>query len=310
MISAIYILVLAVVLDLLFSEPPEKIHPVVWIGKIVALAEKPGLKIKKHTTQFIYGALATLFVTALFAVPAFFLLDFLKEFNQIIYVLVAAWLLKTTFCIRVLRKTATDVRHLLSSEKIEESRSELKALVSRDPSKLGKEKIISGVVESVGESTGDSFVSPLFYFMLFGVTGAIVYRVVNTFDSMVGYRGKYEYLGKLAARLDDVLNYIPARLTALFIIIGATLRGFSSGSAFKIARRDHSKTSSPNAGWPMAAMAGALSVQLEKPEQYILGDSINKLTPETITKSVAVFGGAVAAAVLTALLIQALIIWL
>ena len=126
-------------------------------------------------------------------------------------------------------------------------------------------------MESVAESTCDSLVAPLFYFLLLGVPGAIGYRVVNTLDSMIGYHGKYEYLGKFAARLDDVLNFIPARLTALLLVLAAFVMKRNGRKAWQTALREHAKTESPNAGWPMAAMAGALDVRLEKVGHYQLG---------------------------------------
>jgi adenosylcobinamide-phosphate synthase len=134
----------------------------------------------------------------------------------------------------------------------------------------------------VAENACDSFVAPLFYFMLLGVPGAIAYRVVNTLDAMIGYHEKYEYLGKFASRLDDVLNYVPARLTALLLVLATFLSRRDAKTSWQVALSDHSKTESPNAGWPMAAVAGALNVQLEKVEHYKLGRAGALLIPETI----------------------------
>ena len=145
----------------------------------------------------------------------------------------------------------------------------------------------SSAIESVAEGLCDSVVAPLFYFLIFGLPGAFAYRAINTLDSMIGYRGKYEYLGKFAARLDDVLNYIPARLAFLFIVIAASLKKMGR-EAWQVARRDHTQTSSPNAGWPMAAMAGALHVRLEKPGHYVLGDG-KEPKPDDIDRAVNMF---------------------
>ncbi len=125
-----------------------------------------------------------------------------------------------------------------------ETRFELRALVSRDTGDLPEPLLISAAVESVGEGTGDSLVAPLFYFLFLGVPGAIGYRVVNTLDSMIGYHGKYEYLGKFAARCDDVLNYIPARLAALLLVLAAVLRK-NGRNAWRTAFREHSKDREP-----------------------------------------------------------------
>jgi adenosylcobinamide-phosphate synthase len=201
---------------------------------------------------------------------------------------VGALLLKSAFSIRGLRRAAFRVKRLLEDKKPERTRFELRALVSRDTRDLPEPLLVSAAVESVGEGTGDSLVAPLFYFLFLGIPGAIGYRVVNTLDAMIGYRGKYEYLGKFAARLDDVLNYIPARIAALLLILAAVLKR-NGGNAWRTARRDHRKTESPNAGWPMAAMAGAFNVRLEKKGHYVLGEAGATLVPATIGAAVNLF---------------------
>jgi len=133
------------------------------------------------------------------------------------------------------------------------------------------------------ESVTDSIVAPLFYWLLLGVPGTIAYRVVNTFDSMIGYHGEYEYIGKFAARLDDVPNYIPARISGLLLVASAYLSRMNGSRSWLTMLRDHSKTESPNAGWTMSAMAGALRVQLEKPGYYRLGGDGKPLSPASIT---------------------------
>ncbi|MCL0093495.1 adenosylcobinamide-phosphate synthase CbiB, partial [Dehalococcoidia bacterium] len=178
--------------------------------------------------------------------------------------------------------SALKVKQLLVNDQLDEARFELRSLVSRDVHGLPRPLVVSATIESVAENTCDSFVAPLFYFLLFGVPGAIAYRVVNTLDAMVGYHGKYEYLGKFASKLDDVLNFVPARLTALLFIFAAFLCQADTRASWQTTFSDHSKTESPNAGWPMAAVAGALNVQLEKAGQYKLGKANAHLEPETI----------------------------
>jgi adenosylcobinamide-phosphate synthase len=210
-----------------------------------------------------------------------------------IYPVVGALALKSTFTISGLRNTAKKVQKLLDNEDLTEVRHELRALVSRDATNLSRGQIVSAAVESVAEGLCDSVVAPIFYFIVLGLPGAFVYRAVNTADAMIGYHGRYEYLGKFAARLDDVLNFIPARIAALLLILAAWLRG-AGGRAADVASRDHKNTASPNAGWPMAAMAGALDVKLEKPGHYRLGSNKakGKLLPETIGFAVSLFSGA------------------
>jgi adenosylcobinamide-phosphate synthase len=145
--------------------------------------------------------------------------------------------------------------------------------------------VISAAIESCAENICDSFVAPLFYFAIFGLPGAIAYRIINTFDAMIGYHGDREYTGKFAARLDDVANYIPARISALLIVIASAMTGNSITHALRIMSRDHKKTESPNAGWSMSAMAGSLGVELEKIGQYRLGDNHRSLNFSLIADS-------------------------
>ena len=279
------IFILAVALDLALGDPPDVLHPVAWMGKVIAFFERFGLR-RGHTYQFFYGLLMTLFTMALFTIPVYLLLGWLKELNTVAYVLVAAVLLKLCFTITGLRRTAQKIKSLVQAKNLEAVRFELRALVSRDTSQLSRPYLIAAAVESVAEGMCDSVVSPLFYFLLFGAPGAVAYRVANTHDSMIGYHGQYEYLGKFAARLDDVLNYIPARLAALALVAGAFFGRFSARHAWSVALAEHRKTASPNAGWTIAAAAGALDVELEKVGHYRLGKMNRPLVPETIDAAV------------------------
>jgi adenosylcobinamide-phosphate synthase len=227
----------------------------------------------------------TLVTIGLFTAPVYFILLYLKSLSFVAYVVVGAALLKSTFSLRGLRQAAIDIKRLLVKKRLGEARFELRSLASRDTGGLSKPLLVSAAVESVAENTSDSFIAPLFYFLLLGIPGAIAYRVVNTMDAMVGYHGKYEYSGKFASRLDDILNFIPARLTALLLVLATFLSGRNGGTSWQIARSEHSKTESPNAGWPMAAVAGALNVQLEKVGHYKLGKVNAPLIPETIDAS-------------------------
>lgn len=145
-------------------------------------------------------------------------------------------------------------------------------LVSRPTVDLGPNQVASAAIESVAENLTDAFIAPLAFYLAFGLPGAAVYRVVNTADSMIGYRhDRLEYFGKFAARFDDGLNLVPARFAGAAIVVGAAVVGERAGSAFRVMMRGAARTPSPNAGWTMAAMAGALGVSLEKPGAYRLG---------------------------------------
>lgn len=201
------------------------------------------------------------------------------------YILLEGTALKPFFALRMLAEAGKRVRIPLEQGELEVARKELEALVSRDRSQLTAELVGAAAIESLAENLSDSFVAPLFYYLLFGLPGAAAYRLFNTFDSMVGYHGQYEYLGKAAARLDDLLNLLPSRLTALLIIASAPLFGGRRDNAWRIWRRDARKTASPNAGHPMAAAAGALGLQLEKVGHYTLGDNEKTISAHDIQRA-------------------------
>jgi adenosylcobinamide-phosphate synthase len=254
------------------------------MGKVISFLAREG-KTQSHTAQFLQGVVTALVTLILFVAPVYFILLYVEGIGTAAYVIAGALLLKPAFAFRELLRTALKIKRFLVEDKLDEARFELRALVSRDTRSLSKPQLVSATVESVAESTCDSFISPLFYFLLFGVPGAIAYRAVNTMDSMIGYHGKYEYLGKFPSKLDDVLNFVPARLTALLLILAALLSGKDGRSSWQVTLEEHSKTESPNAGWPIAAVAGALNVQLEKVKHYKLGKADNLLKPETIDAS-------------------------
>jgi adenosylcobinamide-phosphate synthase len=221
-----------------------------------------------------------------FGAGVYFLLTYLRDFNLVAYVVVAAFLLKSTFSVRELGRAAHRVGKRLVASDIDGARRDVKALVSRDPSGLDETLLASAAVESVAENASDSAIAPLLYFALLGIPGAVAYRVVNTFDAMIGYHGDFEYLGKFAARADDLLNFVPSRLTALLLVSAAWLLRRDARAAWRVMLRQGRSVESPNAGWPMSATAGALGVRLEKPRHYTLGETVNALGSDTIHESV------------------------
>ncbi|MBM4447448.1 MAG: cobalamin biosynthesis protein [Chloroflexi bacterium] len=282
--DTIIILLIALALDLIVGEPSNTWHPIAWLGKLISLETRLSPQ-KGKLRQLTYGGGIVLITLGLIVTAIYFLLAHLSEFNAVVYVIVAGLLLKFSFSLRGLRQAVKAVKSLLAKHNLFQARISLKSLVSRDTAELNKSQVISATVESAAENICDSFVAPLFYFLLFGVSGAITYRVLNTFDAMVGYHGQWEYLGKFAARLDDVANFIPARITALIIILAGLICRKNTSRAWHIMLRDHNKTESPNAGWTMSAIAGALGVQLEKVNHYRLGDSYYPLSLDTINAS-------------------------
>jgi adenosylcobinamide-phosphate synthase len=298
-LETVYILILALLLDLAFGEPPNAIHPVVWMGRVIAFLIKPCLK-WSGARQFIWGLLVTLMTLAVFVTPVYFLMNWLHDFNLFAFMIVAAMLLKVSFSLKGLWQAALKIKKLLIEEKLPGARFELRALVSRNTAQLNTAQMVSATVESVAESSCDSFFAPLFFFAFLGVPGAIGYRVINTLDAMIGRRGQYEYIGKFAAKLDTVVNFIAARLAALAIVLASWIQRAKAGQAWRIMRRDAGKTLSPNAGWTMSAMAGALDVQLEKVGFYKLGEPHQALKIGDIDLSIKI--------VMTACLIWSLVV--
>jgi adenosylcobinamide-phosphate synthase len=281
------ILPLALAIDLVFGEPPNRFHPVVWMGKTIGLLMTAARR-QRHSpgAEFLYGLLVTLLVTGLFAAVTWLVLTYVRSLNFAAYILLGAIVLKTAFSLRALRTAAVKVRDLLLLGRLPEARAAVRALVGRDTAQLEDGQVISAAVESVAENSCDSFVAPLFFFVFLGVPGAVAYRAINTLDNTIGFRGRYEYLGKFAARLDDVVNFVPARIAAAILVVAAWVVRQDVDTAWRVMLRDRRKTASPNGGWTMAAMAGALGVRLEKVGHYTLGDAQRPLLPAVIDRSV------------------------
>jgi adenosylcobinamide-phosphate synthase len=289
--AEITILVLAIIIDIIFGELPNMLHPVAWLGKLINLEIRfsPG---KGKNAQIAYGITILILTTVIISLLVYFAFSFIRQYDEVVYIILGALLLKLTFSIRGLITSALHTRNLLKDGNLTQSRHSLNVLVSRDTSTLDKDNVIAATVESVSENSCDSFIAPVFYFLIFGLPGAIAYRIVNTYDSMIGYHGKYEYTGKASAITDDILNYIPARISAMLIVLASIFHPKSLKRAWSIMFRDHKRTESPNAGWTMSAMAGALGIKLEKTGHYQLGDSVNALSLNNIDNSVKIVAAA------------------
>ena len=279
------VLLIALALDVLLPEPPNAVHPVVWMGRLISILERP-LKRLGNTAAFSLGVLIAILVPALFAAAAWLAAIALFALGDIPFLVGAAVLLKTTFTVRGLASAARETQRSIEDADIHLARHSLRGLVSRDATELSKPLVAAAAIESVAENTTDSFIAPWLAFALLGLPGAFAYRAVNTLDSMIGYRGKYEYLGKASARLDDLLNLIPARLSALLLLLAGALSGCPVGQGWRTALREHRVTASPNAGWTIAAMAGLLGVSLEKPGHYRLGGEYGEPVAPDIGRSV------------------------
>ena len=284
--------------DLACGEPPAILHPTVWVGRAAAALERPALRLSP-TGQFVAGAAVGFGLPALAAVLSRALTRRLSRSPRPAFLrtLVPVWLLKSAFSVRMLVREAELVADRLDRGELDAARWRLRSLVSRETGELDPAHVASAAIESLAENVTDSFVAPWCYAAAGGVPAALAYRVVNTLDSMWGYHGNYEHFGKIPARLDDALNFLPARLSAALISLAA---GRRARDAWTTARREHARTESPNAGWTMAAAAGALGVWLEKPGAYRLGRGADP-DPEAIRRAARlVTRTAVIAALLTA----------
>jgi adenosylcobinamide-phosphate synthase len=259
----------ALILDRLAGEPPQALHPVVWLGKVATLIERRAPS-TTATSQLATGAALVGVVVGTASVIATLAEAVLARLPPGPRILLRAVLLKPTFAVRELLSAAERVQAPLETGDLEAARGALRDLVSRDPTSLDAGLVASAAIESLAENASDSIIVPWLAFFVGGLPGAYSYRAVNTLDAMVGYHGQYEHLGKPAARCDDLLNLVPARFTAVLIIAGVVRDG-TAQMAWRTMLRDHAATASPNAGWPMAAMAGALQVRLEKIDHYVLG---------------------------------------
>ena len=298
------VLLLALALDLLLGEPPARLHPVVGLGRLIGWLERRAPVGARP--QLAYGAAVALGVPLLSAGVALGAERLAARCHPLLGVALAALLLKPAFAIRDLFAHVARVRRPLVAGDLDAARHHLQMIVSRDTSALSPALVAAAAVETVAENASDSVVAPLLAYAAFGLPGVWLYRAANTLDAMIGYRGHYEYVGKAAARLDDLLNLLPARLTGLLVVAASPLglerwsgraAAGAVGRALASMRRYHGATASPNAGWPMSAMAGAVGARLEKVGHYQLGDPGREPAPADVARAERIAGGAIALAV-------------
>ncbi len=295
----------AVLIDAVLGDPSSRFHPVAWMGSWIGIVRKHAPR-RGAMASFLYGAASIGGSASLLGLIGRWLSAGLQRWRLgwlaegAVLSLLIAW--------RDLMRAGGAVARPLEEGDLAEARRQLGwHLVSRDVSELDEGLVAAATVESLAENSSDSVAAPLFWYAIGGLPAALAYRFVNTADAMLGYRdAEREWLGKSAARADDVLNIVPARLTALLIVAGAALGEGNAGRAWQVWRGEAAKTASPNAGQPMSAAAGALEVELEKVGHYRLGEGLRRPGASDIWRasrlmSVSVFLGisvAVAAALL------------
>ena len=300
----------AYILDLVLGDPPRWPHPVRWIGKISQFWEgiiyRPTVWAGIVFWSVVMGTvtaltLALIYVLYLFPGPAAAPIE--------------AYLIYACLATRSLHLESRLVEEALVLGNLAEARRRLSSIVGRETDHLTTEEVRRATIETVAENLSDGVVAPMFYGVLLGVPGMILYKGVNTLDSMVGYRNeRYIAFGRVPARADDILNYLPSRLTALLMACVATILKMDGAGALRIIRRDAQKASSPNAGWPEAAMAGVLNVRLGGPSIYsgrlvqksLIGDPAHSLGENDYVRAIRLLYGT---SILMAALVFGLLIW-
>ena len=309
------LIALAIVFDILLGDPDWLPHPARLIGAAIARGETM-LRTGEPAADLRGGAMLAIGVVLLSAAAAWMVLAIFGWIHPALGAIAAALIAWTTLAAHGLDAAAREVQDALARHDDEAARRAMPALVGRDPASLDRPAMIRATVESVAENSSDGVIAPLFFLFIAGPVGAIAYKAINTLDSMIGHRNeRYLYFGRFAARLDDVANWIPARIAALCIMAASEVWLRRGADAYAMCRRDAHKHESPNAGYPEAAMAGGLGIQLggpasydgEKLERARLGDAECPSTIDDIASARMIFKIATAVAFLAMAFLRALV---
>ena len=289
-------LFLGILLDFIVGDPPGWYHPVQAIGGMITRTERwlRNLFPKTPKGERTSGVVLVFLVTGCSTLIPLGLLLACYHVHVLLGTGVEAVLCGSLLAAKSLRQESGKVQEALETEGVEAGRKAVSMIVGRDTEHLSEEGVVRAAVETVAENTSDGVIAPMFYMALFGGAGGFFYKSINTMDSMVGYKNdRYRYFGTGAAVLDDVVNFIPARISALFMILACPFCGMDMRGAFRIFRRDRFCHASPNSAQTEAVMAGALQVQLagnawyfgRKHEKPSIGDDIRPVEPEDIRRS-------------------------
>ena len=287
--------VAAFILDCLIGDPRSKFHPVVLIGNLIAWLEKRFYRAEdSNMTKFSMGVLLMLLVLLISYDVAWGVVTAAAGESWLSYG-VQALLLSFTISPRSLAAAGKEIQQYLWADDLAEARKKVGWIVGRDTQSLDASEVTRATVETIAENIVDGIIAPFFFFFLGGVPLAVAYRAANTMDSMIGYKNdKYLYFGRAAARLDDVLNYIPARITGILLVLAAGILRLDMKNSWRIMRRDAAQHPSPNGGFPEAATAGALGIRLGGMNSYFgkphfrayMGDPLETLAAPHITGAI------------------------
>ena len=287
-------IVIGFVIDFFVGDPHSIPHPVVAIGKLISFLDKKLRIGGEDKRDILRGAWTVLIVAAASVSVPSIILFIMWKIHPVAYLAVSSIMCAQILAARELVRECAAVEKALEKDDIEEARKAVSYVVGRDTEALDKEGICRAAVETIAENGSDGVIAPLFWMFLFGATGGFFYKAVNTMDSMLGYKNeKYLYFGRAAAMTDDVVNFIPSRISAFLMIASCPLCRLDGRNALKIFRRDRFKHTSPNAAQTESVFAGALNVRLNGPafyggilhEKEYLGDDARPITPDDIKKS-------------------------
>ena len=291
-----YLPLLAVLFDYLIGDPRSSLHPVVMIGNLIAFFERKLLKVQHSPLlKNITGVVLVILVLGITYSLVAWIMLLLTSIHPWAQFIGGALLLSFTISPDSLAKAGHEIHHYLLTGDLAQARSKVGWIVGRDTDQLTVAEVTRGTVETIAENIVDGIISPLFYFVIGGVPLAFLYRAVNTLDSMVGYKNeKYGDFGMCAARVDDVFNYIPARLTGILLVLAAMILGCNVYGTITTIWRDAAKHPSPNSGFAEAGVAGALGIRLGGLNYYggvasqraYMGEAWNQLAPIHIKQTI------------------------
>jgi adenosylcobinamide-phosphate synthase len=298
LLTMLAILVAAILIDLTLGEPPWEspipLHPTVLINKFVRRI-LPFFRSENPTLERLNGVLLAITVILTTTATAYIILYATRLIFSPLYFVLAAVILKLTICIKLETEMANKAAECIKEKNLEKGREIASLFSRRDVKDLNERQIASAVIESMAENLTDFKLSPMFYYALFGVTGAVAFKTINILDGTVGFKDKEHInIGWFSAMADTVANFLLSRLTAILIVLATLLLGGDYKNAWTTMRKDYKKVPSINHGWPMAAMAGALGVQLQKPGYYVIGESKQELSYEHIKKALRIRNAAMA----------------